>query len=187
PLIKVIIISGYDDFQYAKQAIVLQVEEYLLKPFSNSQCIDVVKKVINDIEHERKEYMDIQQLKAHYNVTLPIIREKYLTSLITRQMTSSAILYKAEKYKIDIQGAGYLIAVLSIEHHDQAPQLKEVHSLVDSDDLDLKLFAISNVASEIWRQAFHGEVFIHQEEVILVSINKTLHKEAFIEEVREQS
>lgn len=186
PLIKVIIISGYDDFHYAKQAIVLHVEEYILKPFSNSQCIEVVKRVIDKIEEERQAYINLQQLKVHYHVTLPIIREKFLSSLISRQMTASSLTHKAEKYNVDLDGVGYTIAVLSIEHHDPINPPAHIQSLVDSDDLDLKLFAVSNIATEMWKQTFCGEVFIHQEEVILLGINKDLQKDEFIEQARLQ-
>lgn len=186
PLIKTVIISGYDDFYYAKQAIILSVEEYLLKPFSNSQCIEVIKKVIEDIEIERREYMNIQQLKVHYHITLPIIREKYLTSLITRQMNIETILQKSEKYGLNLSGTGYIVAVISIEHIESMTPQKEIKSLVDSDDLDLKLFAVNNVASEVLKQGIESEVFVHQEEVIVLGINRSLAQEDFTEQARQQ-
>lgn len=186
PLVKIIIISGYDDFYYARQAIVLSVEEYLLKPFSNSQCIEVVKKVIDDIDIERREYRNIQQLKVHYHITLPIIREKYLTSLITRKMSNETITQKSEKYGLNLSGQGYTVAVISIEHDEGMTPQREIKSLVDSDDLDLKLFAVNNIASEVLKQAIGAEVFVHQEEVIVIGINQELEQELFIEQVRQQ-
>ncbi len=54
PFIKFIIISGYQDFEYAKQAISLGVEEYLIKPLDEKELIDMVLKVSRKIEEERK-------------------------------------------------------------------------------------------------------------------------------------
>ena len=37
PAVKIIVFSGFDDFEYAQQAINLGVEEYILKPISARQ------------------------------------------------------------------------------------------------------------------------------------------------------
>ena len=40
PGLKVVILSGYDDFNYAKQAIGIGVEDYLLKPITKNALIE---------------------------------------------------------------------------------------------------------------------------------------------------
>lgn len=44
PSIKILILSGYNDFEYARQAIEIGVTDYLLKPISSSQLLEAVKK-----------------------------------------------------------------------------------------------------------------------------------------------
>ena len=50
PELKIIIISGYSNFEYAKAAISLQVCEYLLKPVDQEQLLDIVEHNVALIE-----------------------------------------------------------------------------------------------------------------------------------------
>jgi two-component system, response regulator YesN len=45
PITRIIILTGYDEFEYAKQAIRLQVDEYVLKPFSGNQLTETIMEV----------------------------------------------------------------------------------------------------------------------------------------------
>lgn len=51
---KNVIISGYDEFDYAKQAISLGVTDYLLKPFLPRELLDVLKKIVEELDNQRK-------------------------------------------------------------------------------------------------------------------------------------
>ncbi len=55
PDTKIIILSGYDEFSYAKEAIKLGVTEYLLKPIAPQALIESIRGVIEKIEKEREE------------------------------------------------------------------------------------------------------------------------------------
>ena len=58
PGLKVVILSGYDDFNYAKQAIGIGVEDYLLKPITKNALIERLSEIRSRYEHEKtqKEY-----------------------------------------------------------------------------------------------------------------------------------
>ena len=51
---KTIIISGYDEFEYARQAIDLKVTAYLLKPLQRGELFDAIGKAVRAIEHEKE-------------------------------------------------------------------------------------------------------------------------------------
>ena len=63
PDMKIIIISGYDDFEYARQAIKLGVEQYLLKPITKVTMTKVLSELKEKIESQReqKNYQDQYQ------------------------------------------------------------------------------------------------------------------------------
>ena len=54
PNTKIIIISGYDDFEYARQAIEIGVEQYLLKPITKANLMNVLREVKEKIEQEQE-------------------------------------------------------------------------------------------------------------------------------------
>ena len=53
PHIKIIVLSGYDDFNFAKQAISIGVEEYILKPVSGENLLKELGKIAEDINNQR--------------------------------------------------------------------------------------------------------------------------------------
>lgn len=63
-----VILSGYDDFKYAQQAIRLHVTDYLLKPIDQNALSDLLSKIVSQIIQERK----------HRLVHFPIQIEKHL-------------------------------------------------------------------------------------------------------------
>lgn len=76
-LVKIIIVSAHDHFEYAKEAVKFGVEDYLLKPLSKSKMIDAVEKVIdkvnleetlrnNELEHIEKYYQSIQLVESNF-------------------------------------------------------------------------------------------------------------------------
>lgn len=54
PGTKIVIISGYDDFEYARQAIRIGVEQYLLKPITKATLTATLSEVREKIENERQ-------------------------------------------------------------------------------------------------------------------------------------
>ena len=66
PDMKVVISSGYQDFSYAKTAISLGVEEYLLKPVDPSDFVPLITKLTGQIEKERQSCRN-DQIKTIYS------------------------------------------------------------------------------------------------------------------------
>lgn len=62
---EVLILSGYDDFAYAKEAVQLQVGAYLLKPVDEEELYDSLKKAIWRLEKARKSEEYLHQLKRY--------------------------------------------------------------------------------------------------------------------------
>ncbi|MDR1174820.1 MAG: helix-turn-helix domain-containing protein [Treponema sp.] len=64
PWIKVIILSGHDEFEYAREAILVGVEEYLLKPVSAQDMIKTLDRIAKRIDAEKGNLLNIENLKA---------------------------------------------------------------------------------------------------------------------------
>ena len=55
PWVQIVILSGYDDFAYAQQAISLGVKEYLLKPVSAQELLEVLQRIAGRIREQRRQ------------------------------------------------------------------------------------------------------------------------------------
>ena len=82
PWIKIIILSGHDEFDYAKKAISIGVEDYLLKPFTANEVIESLKKVSIQIDRERTQLSDITKMKQELESKNKIIQKEFLIDLI---------------------------------------------------------------------------------------------------------
>lgn len=60
PRMKIVILSGYDDFNYARQAISIGVEDYLLKPITKNALLERLTEIRNrwEQEEDQREYYE---------------------------------------------------------------------------------------------------------------------------------
>ena len=80
--IKGIILSGYDDFEYAKKAINLNVIEYLLKPCKPGEIIEAVVKARKMVEQELTNNNILKSYKVSYDESLCKKRSELLKALV---------------------------------------------------------------------------------------------------------
>ncbi|MDR2210156.1 MAG: response regulator [Spirochaetaceae bacterium] len=78
PWIKIIILSGHDEFEYARKAISVGVEEYLLKPISAKDMIQALDTVASRIDREKEELLSIEHLKQQVQSHAEMLREAAL-------------------------------------------------------------------------------------------------------------
>lgn len=116
PSIRILIFSGYDDFEYAQQAIKLHVTEYILKPVNVEELSEILTKVRENLEEEIKQRRDIDSLRESYLGNLPILRELFLNDLVRGVADTESMVPKLEEYGIDILDAcRWVAAVIHVE------------------------------------------------------------------------
>lgn len=185
PLVKIVILTGYDEFDYARQAIRLSVDEYLLKPFSADSFTELLHKIRHQIETEVAQRENVEQLKEHYRTSLPLLRETFLASLLTRKLSKSAIQEKTMNYNIQLNGTRYTAAVIALHFSDDAGKAGSEHSLRYSGDLDLMLHAMLNITKEISESQCIGSAFIHQDRIVLLAVDEYSQEEVWLIRLQE--
>ncbi len=76
--IKIIILTGYCDFPYVKEALVLGAFDYMLKPTKLNEIKDVIKRAVKDLDRDKEAMILTRELKEKYQNSLPKLREKLL-------------------------------------------------------------------------------------------------------------
>jgi len=77
PKCKVSIITGHDEFTYAKEAIKLDVEDYILKPVDPHHLTDVLVSMIKKIEDEQYHERLIKQASSQIDKNITVLRERF--------------------------------------------------------------------------------------------------------------
>ena len=114
PWIKIIILSGHDEFDYAKRAISIGVEEYMLKPVVSSDLLAALNKVAESIEAEKKERSNLAELEQKLNSTNQVTKEHFLNDLMLGGIQTSFVLERAREMGIDLVARNYIVVVIEI-------------------------------------------------------------------------
>lgn len=83
PWIGIIVLSGYDEFEYARQCIQLGVREYLLKPINAEELKEVLDKVSAQLKAERNTFEHAASLRARMESGGKLVKEKLIGSLFS--------------------------------------------------------------------------------------------------------
>ena len=83
PATKLIILSGFDEFEYAKEAIKLNVLEYVLKPVNADELLLVLQRAKARLDAEFRAKQDIEALRSRYEQALPLLKEQSLREILT--------------------------------------------------------------------------------------------------------
>ena len=114
PWIKIIIISGHQEFEYAKEAISIGVEEYVIKPISSKDLLDILDKVARNIDSEKKQAVNNQLMNKYVTDSVEYMKEEFLNNLILGCIPSYLALDKARSYGLDIIGKFYRVLRINI-------------------------------------------------------------------------
>ncbi len=116
PSLKIIICSGYNDFEYAKEAIRLGVSEYVLKPVNREDLTNILLKVKEKLDDEISKSRDLDILRNNYKASIPILREQFLNNLILGKTVKDEIEDKVKRYGIDLMPSKtWVVSVVDIE------------------------------------------------------------------------
>lgn len=99
---KVIIFSGFDDFDYAKRAIRLNVVEYIMKPISASELSQTLRKLKKDLDEEREARRNLERMRSLFDTSLPVLREQFLQKLLTGSATEEQLTAQADLLQMDL-------------------------------------------------------------------------------------
>ncbi len=113
PWVYIIIISGFDDFSYAKEAISIGVEEYLLKPVSGQELLQVLNRLALRIKKEKQRQDHLQAYKDHLASSGGFLKEKLLQNLFLGKEKEENIHGKARSLQMNLMANWYLVMLLN--------------------------------------------------------------------------
>ncbi len=143
PQIKIIILSGHDDFHYAQQAIGLGVMKYLLKPAGEEEILQSVLTAAAEIRLELLEKHNITELKRIWHSRLPQLQEDFLRNWIMNRYAEWELHKHSKELNLELSSdQRYMVSVCEID------PLTEVESRFSAADIPLLQFSLESIVKE---------------------------------------
>ena len=125
PQIKIIILSGYNEFDYAKTAINIGVTDYLLKPISSAKLLEAVKKVADMIEKEQDNARLIKRYEKEMEENILQEKHKLWGALASNRLSTIELLEKGQRLGIDFTASAYQVFLFKLMQEGDATGCSE--------------------------------------------------------------
>ena len=159
PATKLLLFTGFDDFEYAKEAVHLEIEEYILKPLNLAEITEVFKKLKTKLDDELNEKKNTDILKQYYAASLPILQSNFYTTLIEGRIPENELGRYMRDYKIVLEGPYYCCIII----HTSASQMPQ--------GMDIRLLAVSveRQAQADLKERWNGRIFNYLGDTVMIA------------------
>lgn len=166
---KIIVLSGYSDFEYARQALRLQVDDYLSKPISLDTMKEVLLRTTREIEAYNLQRLEMEELKQKLKVYEPYVHKKWMNLVVTGTQDSDlAQIQEINSKFTNWNYQGHSVIVFEMLRTRRLSG----YTLADQ---KLMYFALMNIlqeiSTEIWRESsvvelysYHCALLLHWKE-----------------------
>lgn len=117
PNIKIVVVTGHDEFEYARQSVKLGISDFILKPIRASELLQVTTKLRVAIEQEMGREYELMKLREEMKQSLPYLRERFVNQWLSDVIPEDELQEKARFFGIPISSGepGLRIAVMEVE------------------------------------------------------------------------
>ena len=137
PGLKVVILSGYDDFNYAKQAIGIGVEDYLLKPITKNALIERLSEIRSRYEHEKTQKEYYEKFQREMQAYEKNSSRDFFEALVGGSMDMMEVYKRAEKLGLDIVAEAYNVLIFTMNCDEDFSGQRDEYSLWEAESLEL--------------------------------------------------
>lgn len=145
PNCRIIVLTGYRDFDYVQEAIKLGVFDFVLKPTKIEELTAVIDRAVNELKALKSKEEEFSKLKKLFEQNIPVLKEKFLYDLIYEIYPSSEdVLSRADLLGIDL--FPFLLLVVEIDVDENAK--------ISQYDRNLYQFGIINTFMDVFSDSF---------------------------------
>ncbi len=175
PDLRSVIFSGYDDFEYAKEAIRLEAEEYILKPVDADELKAIFLRIKERLDEQMEQRRNVEQLSRYYEEIRPIMKEQLIIGLLEgRELQFDLERYQRD-YDLELESAFYCAGAFRITPTGD-----------NKDRLNKNLMAVSlkQIVTERFKDVLPVEAFVYLDTVcVLARLKSTAQHSIFINEM----
>lgn len=160
PRLKIIVLTGYDNFEYAQKCCKMQVEDYLLKPVDEIELENAIGRLIEDLEHEKTLSHEQKINSRIQGVTEQLKLEQIMQNLLYERVKTSEFKKVLKEYSYD---------------KEEMLQIALVCPIIDDNlawkqHFELLNLSIKNICIELFDSKKQGITFEDKNKNIVIAI-----------------
>ena len=121
PAMKIVLFTGFDEFEYAKEAVHLEVEEYILKPVNSVELVNIFTHLKAKLDQEISERRSMEKLEQYYTESLPLLQANFYSTLIEGRIHEEELQRYLSDYQISLPGPLFCCLVIHMSS-SQVPE-----------------------------------------------------------------
>lgn len=118
PNIYIMLCTGFDEFEYAKEAVHLEIKEYMLKPISATELSESLMKLKTTLDREREEKLNVKKLEDYFQEVLPKLQSNFFISLIEGRVREEDYERFLLDYQVDMKGPLFCCIIFHTSEND---------------------------------------------------------------------
>lgn len=164
PDCKIVIMSGYDEFAYAKSLMRMKVTEYLLKPIDENELMPVISKLIKEIKDEEMRKLNRQTADQLLNENMPQLKMNFMSKILDGSFSDIEEMSKQAdvlNLNFPVNNCEFRVIILVVDSLNATPNHSGNHELETMQDeiVDIAENLINRTASGfLCRDHFDGFV-----------------------------
>jgi two-component system response regulator YesN len=148
----IIVVSGHDEFEYAKRALQLKVFEYVLKPVPKEVLASVLERAATELSGARKQNQYLEWAREQMERNMPLLREQFLRDWVNGRLSGSEIEEQTAFLGLGTSDHQSMAVIHVVERFLSVDPAKEK-------ERRLALFAVRTVVEESFREFMPLAVF----------------------------
>ena len=116
--IRIVIFSGYHEFEYAKQAMKYKVVEYLLKPVTAKELSDVLINLTKELNKDKEQQQELTIMQQEYKKSLSLVRGQVLSDLMLGNKPQDQMINDLERLQIHMEESNLKVVSFSITSYE---------------------------------------------------------------------
>lgn len=173
-----IIMTAYDRFEYAKDALNIGVSEFMNKPFNDRDIAELLKRCIKKIEARRKELSDSLKIQEKMESVIPFIENGFIYSMLFSEKADEEDI---ENYRELLEVEERFGCMLIITGGEAVRDRHMTNAVGSGVRLNQNYSTVKEYIRRIWPRAIVGSVISNRIPVFLPMKKKQLEYEERIE------
>lgn len=159
PATKILIFTGFDEFEYAKEAVHLEVEEYILKPGNSVELTNIFTKLKIKLDQEISEKRNVKVLEQYYMESLPVLQANFYSTLIEGRIPEEELDKYLLDYQLSFEGPYYCCLVIHTSSSQVPPNMNPL----------LLATSVQRQAEELLGERWRAKCFAYLGNTILIT------------------